>query len=67
MMSLCPVDDAATYLLMTEFYKNYLDGKTKTESLREAQRYLRNYEQDGEKIFADPKYWAAFVLLDALD
>lgn len=67
MMSLWQVDDAATYLLMTEFYKNYLGGKTKTESLREAQRYLRNYEQDGEKIFADPKYWAAFVLLDALD
>lgn len=67
MMSLWPVDDAATYLLMTEFYKNYLGGKTKTESLRDAQRYLRNYEQDGEKIFADPKYWAAFVLLDALD
>lgn len=67
MMSLWPVDDAATYLLMTEFYRNYLDGKTKTESLRDAQRYLRNYEQDGEKIFADPKYWAAFVLLDALD
>lgn len=67
MMSLWPVDDAATYLLMTEFYRNYLGGKTKTKSLREAQRYLRNYEQNGEKIFADPKYWAAFVLLDALD
>ena len=67
LMSLWPVDDAATYLLMTEFYRNYLDGKTKIESLREAQHYLRNYEQDGEKIFDDPKYWAAFILLDALD
>lgn len=67
MMSLWPVDDAATYLLMTEFYRNYLGGETKTKSLREAQRYLRNYKQNGEKIFANPKYWAAFVLLDALD
>lgn len=44
LMSLWKVDDAATQLLMTRFYKNLLSGKTKTESLREAQKYVRDYE-----------------------
>ena len=30
LMSLWKVDDAATQILMTEFYRNYLSGKTKT-------------------------------------
>lgn len=61
-MSLWEVDDDATQLLMTEFYKNYLSGKSKRESLLNAQKLVR--ETPG---FEDPEYWAAFVLLDALN
>lgn len=97
LMSLRPVYDGATGLLMTEFYRNFLAGKSKTESLKAAQRYLRDYEVtvdpeiSGEysiadrisksrsqarkaasagsktvKPYADPVYWAYFILVDAL-
>ena len=62
LMSLWKVDDTATQLLMTEFYKNYIGGKSKKESLRIAQNSLRNNSK-----YADPEYWAAFILLDALN
>ena len=64
LMALWKVDDNATRILMTRFYDNYLSKKmSKTESLKEAQRYVRTYQ---EGIFKDPKYWASFVLLDAI-
>jgi CHAT domain-containing protein len=64
LMSLWKVDDNATRILMTQFYENYLSlNMSKNESLKAAQRYLRNYE-DG--VFKDPKYWAAFVMLDGI-
>jgi CHAT domain-containing protein len=59
-MSLWKVDDEATRILMTEFYKNYLSGKTKRESLLLAQQTLR-------KTHPEPEYWASFILLDALN
>ena len=62
LMSLWKVDDEATKVLMTEFYRSFLDGKSKTESLRLAQEYVKS--QPG---WQDPKYWAGFILLDALD
>lgn len=61
LMSLWDVDDEATELLMTEFYKNYLSGMSKQKSLTEAQRSVRENLR-----FKNPKYWAAFILLDAL-
>ena len=65
LMSLWPVDDAATCLLMTEFYKNWINkGKTKRESLELAKHTVRMHKEKG---WNDPKYWAAFILLDALD
>ena len=64
-MSLWSVDDTATRLLMEEFYKNLVERKqSKHESLIQAQTYLANYENGR---YADPRYWAAFILLDALD
>lgn len=62
LMSLWKVDDKATQILMTQFYKNYASGKTKRQSLLSAQKYLKEYENGKYK---EPKYWAAFILLDA--
>lgn len=62
LMSLWKVDDTATQLLMSDFYKNYLSGKSKQESLRLAQQSLRNNPE-----YSDPEYWAAFILLDGLN
>ena len=65
LMSLWKVDDEATCLLMTEFYKNWIgDGKTKRESLELAKQTVRSHKEKGWNA---PKYWAAFILLDGLD
>lgn len=62
MMSLWEVDDDATQLLMTEFYRNYVNGMTKMDALLNAQKIVR-----ATVGFEDPEYWAAFILLDALN
>ena len=62
LMSLWEVDDEATQILMTQFYRNMLNGQGKHQALLSAQKYLRKI--DGGK-FDEPKYWAAFILLDA--
>ena len=97
LMSLWKVDDDATRLLMTQFYKNLTSGMSKYESLKQAQKYVREYETEVEmksdarpsvsahakeqaqqnatrektckktKKYQDPYYWAAFILLDALN
>lgn len=70
MMSLWKVDDDATQLLMTEFYKNYSSGISKQQSLFNAQKCVRTFkgELNGRmRDFSNPRYWAAFILLDALN
>ena len=62
LMSLWKVDDTATQLLMKEFYRNYLSGRSKQESLKLAQQSLRNSPE-----YSAPDYWAGFILLDALN
>lgn len=62
LMSLWKVDDYATSILMVEFYKNYLSGKSKRDSLQLAQLALRNSTE-----FFAPYYWASFILLDGLN
>lgn len=59
LMSMWKVDDQATYLLMTEFYRQYISGKSKRQSLYLAQSALRESEE-----FSEPYYWASFILLD---
>jgi CHAT domain-containing protein len=97
-MCLWKVDDEAKQMLMTQFYTNLTSGKSKRQSLLDAQRYLREYEveetvkpssnltfsqqkqinrrennveqkTETRKIhpYANSKYWAAFILLDAID
>jgi CHAT domain-containing protein len=46
MMSLWKVNDTATQMLMTQFYTNLTSGKSKRQSLLDAQRYLREYEAE---------------------
>lgn len=56
-MSLWSVDDRITAQLMTEFYKQWLGGKSKREAFYNAQvKVLR----EGNKY---PFYWGAFVML----
>ena len=64
LMSLEKVDDEATRILMVEFYRNLINGKTKRQSLQEAQKYLRKVN-NGK--YDDPKYWASFIMLDGLN
>lgn len=63
LMSLWKVDDKATCTLMTEFYTNWIAKKmTKHDALEAAKKVVRE-----TKRWRNPKYWAAFILLDALD
>lgn len=56
-MSLWEVDDQATSLMMQTFYRNLVRGKNKRESFTTAQDEVR-------KKYSDPRYWAAFIMLD---
>ncbi len=68
LMSLWEVDDKATQILMTQFYRNLLSGQSKRQSLLNAQKNLREYRNaNGEQCYNSPKYWAAFILLDGFD
>lgn len=60
LMSLKNVYDDSTADLMISFYKHLMNGATKREALVKAQQDIR------AKGFNDPKYWATFILLDAL-
>ena len=64
LMTLWPVDDNATQILMKRFYHNIVTGKGKRQSLISAQKYLREYN-DG--YYGKPRYWAAFILLDGIN
>jgi CHAT domain-containing protein/tetratricopeptide (TPR) repeat protein len=76
LVSLWKADDAATSLLMGRFYENYFgryegarDGRegepmSKADALREAKVWLREHtDTKGERPYAHPYYWAAFVLI----
>ena len=64
LMSLWKVDDLATQLLMTEFYRLLTIGNGKRDAFLGAQQHLRTIE--GGK-YNHPEYWAAFIMLDALE
>lgn len=57
-MSLWPVDDAATQLLMQEFYQNWIKANlNKNQAFAQAQKTV-------QAKYPSPKYWAGFILLD---
>lgn len=64
LMSLDKVDDEATQILMVEFYRNLLEGKSKRQSLKDSQNHLRQIEKGK---YDNPKYWASFIMLDGLN
>lgn len=64
LMSLWPVDDRATALLMQTFYRHLMQGETKRQAFLAAQTYLR---QRYAKAKNAEMLWGAFILLDALD
>ncbi len=60
LMSLWKVSDEATDLMMTRFYEQLMQGRSRLEAFKQAQLSLR---QDPHT--AAPYYWASFILLDA--
>lgn len=73
LVSLWPVDDEATALLMQRFYANLGGGEDraplpKSEALREAKRWLRDWrDAAGDTPFAHPCYWSSFILIGSPD
>lgn len=61
MMSTKKVYDNTTATLMVNFYRHLNEGLSKREALVKAQQEVR------ESGYKDAKYWAAFILLDAID
>jgi len=55
-MSLWKVDDAATQLLMTNFYNNWIKLGNKQKAFKQAQLQLMTK-------FKEPYYWGAFVMM----
>ena len=56
-MSLWEVDDDATSFMMQSFYQKLLNGMNKRDAFESAQKEVK-------KKYTDPRYWAAFVMLD---
>ena len=61
LMSLKPVYDESTAKLMIAFYQGLAQGKTKRQSLLDAQNYIKSIG------YKEGKYWAPFILLDGLN
>ncbi|MFO1327949.1 MAG: CHAT domain-containing tetratricopeptide repeat protein [Rubrivivax sp.] len=59
-LTLWPVDDAATALLMEDFYRRLVAGTAPAQALAEAKRTLA-----ANPRHAAPRYWAPFVLVGA--
>ncbi len=55
-MSLWKVDDAATQMLMTNFYTNWTKGGGKLKAFKQAQLQLM-------AKYKEPYYWGAFVMM----
>lgn len=63
-MSLWKVDDYPTSLLMKKFFESYFKFHSKQKAMTETINFLRTTDKGR---WNNPQYWAAFILLDALD
>lgn len=59
LMSLWEVDDKATAIFMTSFYKHLVIENDKRKAFLEAQNTVRSIDK-----YKSPFYWAAFIMLD---
>lgn len=59
LMSLKPIDDEATEVFMTEFYKHLFNGRSKKDSFDRAVKRLKSIPK-----YSKPGYWASYILLD---
>ncbi len=67
LMSLWEVDDEATRIMMSEFYKALMQGAGKRDALEQAQNCVKQHTfiRNGKEVSGnDPYYWAAFVMMD---
>lgn len=55
-MSLWKVDDEATQLMMTSFYKNWVQSGNLSDSFRKAQQLIKDK-------YKKPYFWGAFILV----
>jgi len=58
-VSLWPVEDASTTLLMDHFYRNLKKGFNKSRALQQAKVAMLQYRDERQ----DPFYWSPFVLI----
>lgn len=63
-MSLWRVDDTATRILMTTFYDLLSKGHSVNDAFTQSQYQLMSLD-NGK--YNDPKYWAAFIVIDAMN
>lgn len=66
LVSLWPVEDRATPLLMGKFYENWLGEArmSKARALQSAKEWLRSCEApDGIRRYEHPAYWSSFILV----
>ena len=62
--SLWNVDDESTAMLMSSFYQNIVSGHDVLDALNRAKLTIRSHKEKG---WDNPRYWASFVLIDALE
>ena len=59
MATLWSVCERSTYILMVEFYKNWIQrGMTKAQALRQAQLNLKSSDD-----YSSPQHWAPFIMI----
>ena len=66
-MSLWDIEDKATSEFMGAFYKRVSKGESLNTALRKAQEHMKTYKKGGIYMFKSTKYWAGFIILDAID
>ena len=67
LMSLWPVNDEATQVMMTEFYNQLSVGRSKRDAFHRAQQKVKTstFRVDGIPVSGrHPSFWAAFVMMD---
>jgi CHAT domain-containing protein len=57
-MTLWPVEDQVSSVLVKEFYQNLSQGKNKIEALRQAKL---KFLEDADPLRAHPYFWASYV------